>query len=77
MSILKYFQTSLPTPEQTGIGQRATTSANIEDSTQLKLTGGKRKKAYTAFSDEVRAKLGKHATEKWKQQCAEKIYQIA
>ena len=62
MSILKYFQTSLPTPEQTGIGERATTSANIEVSKQLKLTDGK-KKAYTTFSDEDRAKIGKHAAE--------------
>ena len=63
MSILKYFQTSLPTPEQTGNGERATTSANTGVSKQLKLTGGKKRKAYTAFSDEDRAKIGKHAAE--------------
>ena len=74
MSILKYFQTSLPTPEQTGIAERATTSANTEVSKQLKLTGGKKRKAYTAFSDEDRAKM---CCREWKQQCAEKIYQIA
>ena len=57
MSILKYFQASLPNPEQTGIGERATTSANTEVSKQLKLTGGEKRKAYTAFSDEDRAKI--------------------
>ena len=75
MSILKYFQTSiLPNPEQTGIGERATTSADTEVSKQLKLTGGKKRKAYTAFSDEDRAKI---CCREWKQQCAEEIYQIA
>ena len=57
MSILKYFQTSLPNPEQTGIGERATTSANTGVSKQLKLTGGEKRKACTAFSDEDRAKI--------------------
>ena len=63
MSILKYFQTALPTPEQTGIGEHATTSANTQVSKQLQLTGRKKRKAYTAFSDEDRAKIGKHAAE--------------
>ena len=63
MSILKYFQALLPTPEQTGIGERATTSANTDVSKQLKLTGGKKRKAYTAFSDEDQAKIGKHDAE--------------
>ena len=70
MSILKYFQTSLPTPEQTGIGERATTSANTEVSKQLKLTGGNKRKAYTAFSDEDR----EACCREWKQQCAIKSH---
>ena len=69
MSILKHLQTSLPNPEQTGIGEHATTTANTEVSKQLKLTGGKKRKAYTAFSDEDRAKM---CCREWKQQCAGK-----
>ena len=64
MSILKYFQTLLPNPEQTGIRELATTSANTEVSKQLKLTGGKKRKAYTTFSDEDQAKI---CCREWKQ----------
>ena len=49
---MKYFQTSLPNPEQTGIGERATTyfsKINTEVRKQLKLTGGKKRKAYSLF----------------------------
>ena len=45
------------------------TTANTEVSKQLKLTGRKKRKAYTAFSDENRAKI---CCREWKQQCAEK-----
>ena len=63
MSILKYFQTSLPNPEQTGIGERATTYFKkiTEVSKQLKLTGGKKRKAYSLFrrgsSEDMRQRM--------------------
>ena len=78
MSILKYFQTSLPNPEKLESESALyTTSANLQAAetidkryrlSMLKLTGGK-KKAYTAFSDEDRVKI---CCREWKQQCAEK-----
>ena len=51
----------MPTPEQTGIGERATTSASTEVTEQIKRADGRKRKAYTAFTDEDRAKIGKHA----------------
>ena len=53
MSILKYFQTSLPNPEQTGIRERTTASANTEVSKQLKLTGGKKRKLTQPFQTRI------------------------
>ena len=53
MSILKYFQTWLPNPEQSGFRERATTSANNKVSKQLKLIGGKKRKAYIAVSERI------------------------
>ena len=63
MSLRRYFQpkTLLPTPEQTGIGERPTTSANTEVREQMMQADGRKRKAYTAFTDEDRAKIGKHA----------------
>ena len=63
MSLRRYFQpkTFLPTPEQTGIGERPTTSANTEVREQMMQADGRKWKAYTAFTDEDRAKIGKHA----------------
>ena len=68
MSILRYFQRqpALPTPQQTGIGERATTEANaaIEKELSADAAGNSRKrKKYTEFSDEDRAVIGKHAAE--------------
>ena len=54
----------LPTPQQTGIGEHATTSAaNTEIREQMKQAHGRKRKAYTAFTNEDRAKTGKHAAE--------------
>ena len=64
MSLLGYFKsTSLPTPEQTGIGEHATTSADTEVREQRKRTDGRKRKAYTAFTHKDRAEIGKHAAE--------------
>ena len=67
MSILKYFQrqSPLPTPEQTGIGERATKEANAAVGNELadRATGTSRKRKYTNFTDKDRAMIGKHAAE--------------
>ena len=56
---------SLPTPEQTGIGEEATLEANKAVESLLKQqNGGKRKrKPYRRFSDTDRAVIGKYAAE--------------
>ena len=68
MSLLCYIQpcSSLPTPQQTGIGERATTEANAAVTEVIGDSGhsnGRKKKRYTAFSDEDRAAIGRHAAE--------------
>ena len=47
----------LPTPEQTGIGEGPTTSENTEVREQMKWADGRKRKAYTAFTDEDRANI--------------------
>lgn len=56
---------SLPTPEQTGIGEEATLEANkAVESLLSQQNGGKRKrKPYRRFSDTDRAVIGKYAAE--------------
>ena len=57
---------SLPTPEQTGIGEEATLEANkaVESLLSQQQNGGKRKrKPYRRFSDTDRAVIGKYAAE--------------
>lgn len=56
---------SLPTPEQTGIGEEATLEANkAVESLLTQQNGGKRKrKPYRRFSDTDRAVIGKYAAE--------------
>ena len=56
---------SLPTPEQTGIGEEATLEANkAVESLLTQQDGGKRKrKPYRRFSDTDRAVIGKYAAE--------------
>ena len=75
VSYIRYLQacSSLPTPQQTGIGERATTEVNtpvsevntpvsevIGDSAHC---NGRKRKHYTSFSDEDRAAIGRHAAE--------------
>ena len=51
-------KTLLPIPDQMGIGEHATTSANTEVREQMKQTDDRRLKAYTAFTDKDRVKIG-------------------
>ena len=68
MSLLRYMRprSSLPAPQQTGIGERATTEANTAVAKVIGNSGhsiGRKRKRYTAFSDEDRAAIGRHAAE--------------
>ena len=68
MSLLRYMRprSSLPAPQQTGIGERATTEANAAVAKVIGDSGhsiGRKRKRYTAFSDEDRAAIGRHAAE--------------
>ena len=70
MSILHFFQRKLPlpTPQQTGIGERATKEANAAIQKEISAdsaghgTSRKRKK-YTSFTDNDRVMIGKYAAE--------------
>ena len=58
MSLLQYFQ-------QTGIGEQATTEANAAAAEEIGNSGNsnsRKRKCYTALSDEDRAAIGRHAT---------------
>lgn len=69
MALLKYFSRALPTAEQTGIGKVATREANKavteelhhSEANQTKLQ--RKKKAYSVFSGEQCAAIGKYAAE--------------
>ena len=68
MSILRYFhaKTSLPTPQQTGIGKQAIKEADtaVEKEICADSAGTCRKrKRYTSFIAKDRAMIGKHAAE--------------
>ena len=68
MSLQCYLQScsSLPTPQQMGIGEQATTEANTAAEEVTGDSGhcnGRKRKRYTAFSDENRAAIGRHASE--------------
>ena len=54
----------LPTAKQSGIGERATSSANakVQEALTRCATSGKRKR-YASYTDEDRAKFGKYASE--------------
>ena len=59
-------RSSLPTPQQTGIGERAITEVNAAVAEVIGDSGhsnGRKRKRYTAFSDEDRAAIGRHAAE--------------
>ena len=69
MSIQSYFKParSLPTPAETGIGEVATKEANravqrVLDEQSSQQPSPKRRK-YTTFNDEQRARVGKYAAE--------------
>ena len=65
MALLKYFKSSLPTAKDTGMSEIATREANAAVSrvmTPPQQTSRKRK-AYSIFSDEQRATIGKYAAE--------------
>ena len=63
MSLLSYFKkvNSLPTAEETGVGEKATEEANKRVTEALRHKKGKRKRKATAHSEETRAKIGKFA----------------
>ena len=68
MNLLPDFQpySSLPTPQQIGIGEWATTETDatvVDVIDNLGHSIGRKRKCYTAFSDEDGAAIGKYATE--------------
>ena len=52
---------SLPTAEETGVGEKATEEANKRVTEALRHEKGKRKRKAMAHSEETRAKIGKFA----------------
>jgi hypothetical protein len=67
MSLRKYFKlcSSLPTPEQTGIGEQATTDANNAVSQVIANTDPSKgqRKHRTMFSGEDRAAIGRYVAD--------------
>ena len=65
MSLLKYFKKkdTLPTPEQTGIGQRETEEANERVTAVLETSIAGKKRKPEKQSEETRAKIGKYAAQ--------------
>ena len=65
MALLKYFKSSLPTAKETGMSEIATREANAAVSRVMTPTQqtSRKRKAYSVFSDEQRATIGKYATE--------------
>ena len=67
MSLLRYFVKAnvVPTPEETGIGEKPTAEANkcaAEVHEQQGLGQSTRKRRATVHSEEARAKIGKYAS---------------
>ena len=59
MSLYKYFKRKdLPTPEETGIGEKATKVANTSVAEVVAEVRAKKGKRYTSFTDEDRARIG-------------------
>ena len=51
-------------PQDTGLGERATESANTTVQSAMETCSSfKKRKSYTAFSDEMRAAIGRYAAE--------------
>ena len=69
MSLYRYFQPSsanLPSAEEAGLGEALTAEANSavrEELERVSAARGKKRKRYTAFTDEERAKIGGYAAE--------------
>ena len=69
MALLKYFSRSLPTAEDTGIGEVTTREANravteeIRRSEAAQTKPPRKRKAYSVFSSEQRAAIGKYTAE--------------
>ena len=65
MALLRYFQAqaSLPTAEQTALSDTVTQSANAAVLREVQVERPRRRKAYTAFTAEQRATIGKFASE--------------
>ena len=65
MALLKYFKSSLPTAKDTGMSEIATREANAAVSRVMTLPQqtSRKRKAYSIFSDEQRATIGKYAAE--------------
>ena len=63
MSLLSCFKkvNSLPTAEETGVGEKAMEEANKRVTEALRHEKGKCKRKATAHSEETRAKIGKFA----------------
>ena len=64
MTLHRCFKRVVPTPEETGLSERATTEANqavvnvLQESTE---TTASRKRSYLVFSDDQRAAIGQYA----------------
>ena len=69
MSILKYFKRTLPSADDTKIGEAATKEANQRVQAALdraigpSSTGRWKQKTYAVYTDEDRAKIGRFAAE--------------
>ena len=69
MSFYNYFQplsADLPSAEEAGLGEVLTAEANTavrEELERVNAARGKKRKRYTAFTDEEQTKIGGYATE--------------
>ena len=65
MALLRYFQVtaSLPTAEDTTLGDTVTQSANAAVLREVQAERPRKRKAYTVFTAEQRATIGKYASE--------------
>ena len=63
MTLHRYFKKALPTPEETGLTEKATREANqaVAAVLQGSTNTTSRKRSYLVFSDEQRATIGQYA----------------
>ena len=66
IALFRYFQatTSLPTAEETALGDTVTQSANAVVLREVQAKRPGKRKAYTAFTAEQRTTIGKYASER-------------